>query len=264
MPTEPPADPRTLDLPRGTDEGVTLPLPGSAGAVLPPARVPGYDNLAELGRGGMGVVYKARHLKLNRLVALKMILAGSHAGPTELVRFCQEAETVARLQHPNIVQVYEVGAHDGLPYLALEYVEGGSLAKRTAGAPQPPREAAALIELLARAVAYAHQNGVIHRDLTPTNVLLTAAGAPKLTDFGLARRLADTQGMTATGAVLGTPNYLAPEQASAERTALSPRTDVYGLGAILYYLLTGGPPFQAATLVDSIRQTLEREPVRPS
>src|SRR2546421_8734050 len=144
----------------------------------------------------MGVVYKAHHRNLNRVVALKMILAGSHAGAVELVRFRQEAETVARLQHPNIVQIHEVGAHAGHSYLALEYVEGGNLAQKTAGVPQPPRDAARLVELLARAVEYAHGNGIVHRDLSPGNVLLTADGAPKLTDFGLARRVRDPQGMT--------------------------------------------------------------------
>ncbi len=249
------------------DDGVVRHLRGAGelpGEDTPRGSVPGYEILAELGRGGMGVVYKARHLELNRLVALKMVLAGSHAGPIALVRFRQEAETVARLQHPNIVQVYEVGTRDGLPYLALECVEGGNLAQKTAGVPQPQREAASLVELLARAVDYAHQNGIIHRDLKPANVLLTVSGAPKLSDFGLARRTGDEHGMTATGAVLGTPGYMAPEQANAQGTAFGPRTDVYGLGAILYYLLTGRPPIQAATPVDMIRQTLECEPIRPT
>jgi WD40 repeat protein len=235
-----------------------------ADADPPPPGVPGYEVLGLLGRGGMGVVYKARHLQLDRIVALKMILAGSHAGPAALARFRQEAQTVARLQHPNIVQVFEVGTHDGLPYLVLEYVEGGNLAQQAAGGPQPPRAAAALVELLARAVEYAHQHGVIHRDLKPANVLLTAAGAPKLSDFGLARRAGAAPGLTSTGAVVGTPGYLAPEQAGAQAPALGPRTDVYGLGAILYYLLTGRPPVQAGTLAETIRRTLESDPVRPA
>lgn len=229
-----------------------------------PVTVPGYAILAELGRGGMGVVYKAHHLKLNRVVALKMILAGRHAGPTELARFRQEAELVARLRHPNIIQIYEVGTHEGCTYLALEYVEGGNLAQKTAGLPQPPRDASRLVELLARAVESAHQSGILHRDLTPSNVLLTADGAPKLTDFGIARSLGNPQEMTATGAILGTPGYLAPEQARASKTDLSPATDVFGLGAILYYLLTGRPPFQAATTLDTVLQTIEREPVPPT
>jgi eukaryotic-like serine/threonine-protein kinase len=229
-----------------------------------PAQVPGYELLAELGRGGMGVVYKAHHKNLNRVVALKMILAGSYAAPLELQRFRQEAEAVARLQHPNIVQVHEVGAHAGLSYLALEYVDGGSLAQKTAGIPQPPRDAARLVELLARAVHHAHQNGIVHRDLTPGNVLLTADGAPKLTDFGLARCMRDPQQMTATGAIVGTPGYLAPEQAQASKTDIGPTTDVYALGAILYTLLTGRPPFQAATPLKTILHTIEREPTRPT
>jgi WD40 repeat protein/tetratricopeptide (TPR) repeat protein len=225
--------------------------------------VPGYDIIAEVGRGGMGVVYKAHHRHLNRIVALKMILAGSHAGPMELVRFRQEAETVARLQHPNIVQIYEVGAHAGHSYLALEFVEGGTLAQKAAGSPQPPRDAARLVELVARAVDYAHQNGVVHRDLTPNNVLLTPDGAPKLSDFGLARRLGDCDGLTATGAILGTPGYLAPEQVSGDKADIGRATDVYALGAILYVLLTGRPPFQAASLIETLRQTETAEPAPP-
>jgi serine/threonine protein kinase len=237
------------------------PRPGEP-ATLP--AVPGYEILGKLGRGGMGIVYKAHHQHLNRLVALKMILGGSHASPTELVRFRQEAETVARLQHPNIVQIYEVGAHAGHSYLALEYVEGGSLAKKTARIPQPPRDVARLVELRARAVDYAHQNGILHRDLSPGNVLLTSDGAPKLTDFGLARSLNDPRGMTTTGAILGTPGYLAPEQATASTTEIGRPTDVFGLGATLYYLLTGRHPFQAANPLDTIRQTTERDPVSVS
>lgn len=225
--------------------------------------VPGYEVLAELGRGGMGVVYKARHLGLNRFVALKMILAGGHAGAAELSRFRQEAETGAKLQHANIVQVYEVGSHGGVPYLALEYVEGGTLAQIKDGVPLP-RSAAELVEVLARAVDHAHQSGVIHRDLKPGNVLLGAGGVPKLSDFGLARRTDSAGGLTATGAILGTPGYLAPEQAGAQAAVVGPRTDVYGLGAILYYLLTGRAPIEAATPAESIRQTLEGDPVRPT
>jgi WD40 repeat protein len=235
-----------------------------ATADAPPPAIPGYEVLAELGRGGMGVVYKALHLKLGRLVALKMVLSGGHAAPAARARFGQEAETVARLQHPNIVQIYEVGSHGGLPYLALEYVDGGTLAAPTAGVPMAAHAAAALVELLARAVDYAHQNGVIHRDLKPANVLLTAAGVPKLSDFGLARRTSDAAAMTTTGAILGTPGYMAPEQAGARATACGPTTDIYGLGAILYHLLTGRAPVQAATSGDLIRRTIEAEPVRPS
>jgi serine/threonine protein kinase len=161
----------------------------------------------------MGVVYKARQLGLDRLVALKMILAGPDAEPGQLARFRSEAEAVARVQHPNIVQVFEVGERHGTPYLALEFVSGGSLAQKLHGAPQPPREAARLVETLARAMHAAHQRGVVHRDLKPGNVLLTADATPRITDFGLARRLDDLAGQTASGAVLGTASYMAPEQA---------------------------------------------------
>src|SRR5262245_19729749 len=243
MPSDPTPTQATLALARRTPEESAAPE-STPPPEPPPVRVPGYEILCELGRGGMGVVYKAHHLHLNRVVALKMILAGSHAGPMDLVRFRQEAELVARLSHPNIVAIHEVGAHAGHSHLALEYVEGGTLAQKTAGVPQPPRDAARTVELLARAVQHAHDNGILHRDLSPNNVLLTADGAPKLTDFGLARHLCDAQGMTATGAVLGTPGYLAPEQARGDRD-LTPATDVYGLGAILYTLLTGRPTSQA-------------------
>jgi serine/threonine-protein kinase len=170
----------------------------------------------------MGVVYKACHLRLHRVVALKMILAGAHAGQQHLTRFLHEAETVARLQHPHIVQIYEVGEHDGRPFLALEYVPGGSLAQKLDGTPQPPRDAAELVEPLARAVQAAHDQGVIHRDLKPANVLLAADGTPKLTDFGLAKQLDMDAGQTPSGAVLGTPGYMAPEQARGHNRAIGP------------------------------------------
>jgi tRNA A-37 threonylcarbamoyl transferase component Bud32 len=220
--------------------------------------VPGYDILAELGRGGMGVVYKARQAKLGRVVALKMILSGAHAGADDLARFRTEAEAIARLEHPNIVQIHEVGEHDGLPYFSLEFCGGGSLEKKLHGAPLPPKEAAALVETLARAMHAAHLEQVIHRDLKPANVLLTRDGTPKITDFGLAKKL-DQKGPTATGAMMGTPSYMAPEQAGGKRVGLS--ADVYALGAILYECLTGRPPFQAATPLDTVLQVVSDEPV---
>jgi hypothetical protein len=238
------------------DGAKTLP---AAGPPALPHAVPGYEVLGELGRGGMGVVYQARHLQLNRLVALKMILAGSHAGPEELARFRTEAEAVARLQHPNIVQIYEVGEHEGRPYFSLEFCPGGSLDKELAGTPLQPREAAALAERLTRAVAAAHKKGIVHRDLKPANVLLAENGVPKITDFGLAKRL-DGAGQTASGAILGTPSYMAPEQAEGKR-AVGPAADVYALGAILYELLTGRPPFRAATALDTLLQVVGGEPV---
>ena len=177
----------------------------------------------------MGVVYKARHLKLNRVVALKMILAGGHAGPQTQARFLAEAEVVARLQHPNIVQVYDVGEAGGLPYFSLEFVEGGSLDKKLSGVPLPANQAAALLEKLARAMAAAHAAGLVHRDLKPANVLLSADGTPKITDFGLAKKL-DAAGQTASGAVLGTPSYMAPEQAGGRSKEIGPSCDIYALG----------------------------------
>jgi serine/threonine-protein kinase len=225
--------------------------------------VPGYQILGELGRGGMGVVYKAQQMGLKRPVALKMILAGSHAGAEDLARFRREAEAIARLQHPNIVQVYEVGEHNGLPFFSLEFAESGSLAAKLNGTPLPPLEAARLVETLAGAVQAAHQRGVIHRDLKPANVLLTAEGTPKITDFGLAKKLDEAAGQTQSGAILGTPSYMAPEQAGGRTKDLGPATDVYALGAILYELLTGRPPFKAANSLDTLRLVLEQEPVRP-
>jgi WD40 repeat protein len=232
----------------------------TAGAGWP--AVPGYEILDVLARGGQGVVYRARHRVLGRLVALKVLLSGGHAGPAELQRFRTEAEAVARLQHPHVVQIYEVGEHDGLPYLALEYLEGGSLAQKLQGTPLPPPETARLVETLARAVGAAHQRGIVHRDLKPANVLLTADSTPKVTDFGLAKKL-DAAGPTATGAILGTPSYMAPEQAENRGQPVGPAADVYALGAILYELLTGRPPFQAATPMDTIMQVMKAEPVPP-
>lgn len=226
-------------------------------------RLPGYEILEVLGRGGMGVVYKARQQGLNRLVAVKMILGGGHAGAEGVSRFRMEAEAVARLQHPQIVQIYEVGEQDGLPYFSLEYCPGGSLARKTDGTPMDPREAAALIERLARGVHAAHQQNVIHRDLKPANILLTGEGEPKITDFGLAKRL-DDAGQTQSGAVMGTPSYMAPEQARGDLKAIGPRTDVYSLGAILYELLTGRPPFKSSTPMDTVMLVIHEEPVAPS
>ncbi len=226
-------------------------------------RIPGYEILGEVGRGGMGVVYKARQISLNRVVALKMILAGPHAGAEQLVRFRMEAEAVARMQHPNIVQVYEVGEHNGQSYCCLEFVAGGSLDKKLAGNPQPAREAAQLVETLAQAMEAAHQRGIIHRDLKPANILLAPGGGLKITDFGLAKRLDDETWKTHSGAIMGTPSYMAPEQAGGKKGEIGPVTDVYALGAILYELLTGRPPFRAATLIDTLDQVRYQEPVAP-
>jgi hypothetical protein len=223
--------------------------------------VPGYEIVRELGRGGMGVVYQARQTKLSRPVALKMILAGSHAGADDLARFQTEAEAIARLRQPNIVQVYEVGEHEGKPYFSLEFCGGGSLENKLGGTPLPPKEAASLVETLARAMQAAHEQHVIHRDLKPANVLLAEDGTPKITDFGLAKKL-DEAGQTASGAVMGTPSYMAPEQAGGK--AVGPLADVYALGAVLYECLTGRPPFKGPTAMDTILQVAAEEPVPPT
>jgi tRNA A-37 threonylcarbamoyl transferase component Bud32 len=224
--------------------------------------IAGYEILGELGRGGMSVVYKARQARPARLVAVKMILAGEHATAERRARFLAEADIIARLQHPNIVQIYEVGQQDGLPFLALELMDGGNLAQRLAGQPQDPNKAATLVEQLARAVHYAHLQGVIHRDLKPANVLRSQDGTVKISDFGLAKH--ERPELTATGAILGTPSYMAPEQAAGHSKAVGPPTDVYALGAILYEALTGQPPFAGTSAVDTLQRVRHDEPVPPS
>jgi tetratricopeptide (TPR) repeat protein len=247
----------------------------------PPAP-PGYEVLSELGRGGMGVVYKARQTALKRLVALKVIATGAWAGPDVVARFRAEAEAVAQLQHPNIVQVYEIGECEGRPFFSLEYLEGGSLADRLDGTPLPPRAAAELLRTLALAMHAAHERGIVHRDLKPANVLLSLVPGPlslegdqgqgtrdkgpipKIADFGLAKRLGGDSGLTQTGAVLGTPSYMAPEQARGQVHTIGPAADVYALGAILYECLTGRPPFTGATSLETIQQVQSQTPVAPT
>ena len=225
--------------------------------------IPGYQIEGILGRGGMGVVYKARHLALKRMVALKMILGGGHVGDEERKRFRSEAEAVARLQHPNIVQVYEVGEHEGVPYAALEFVEGGTFAQRLKQNQISPRESAEVIATVAAAMHLAHSRNIVHRDLKPTNILLDANGSPKVTDFGVARQLDSDYGQTQTGMVVGTPSYMAPEQAAGETKHVGPAADVYALGAILYECLLGRPPFQGGTVVATLEMVRNREPVAP-
>ena len=222
-----------------------------------------YDLVEILGKGGMGVVYKAYQRGLKRWVALKMILAGSHAGSEHRQRFLAEARAVARLQHLHIVQIYEIGEKDGRPYFSMELAEGGSLARKLAQTPLAPRAAAELVRTLAKAMAHAHQSGIIHRDLKPANVLLTADGTPKITDFGLAKHLEEA-GQTQTGDVLGTPSYMAPEQAGGQTERVGPLADIYALGAILYECLTSRPPFKAATVLETLDQVRSQEPVSPT
>jgi serine/threonine protein kinase/WD40 repeat protein len=241
-----------------------------------------YQILSELGRGGMGVVYKARQCSLNRLIALKMILSASHTDQEHLARFRFEAETIAKLQHPNFVQIFEIGEHDGRPFFSMELVDGGSLDRQVASAPAPPLDAARLLATLARAIHAAHQRGIVHCDLKPANILLQSSqspvsspqpgdrppgtrnwelGTPKITDFGLARWLGEESGLTRTGAILGTPSYMAPEQASGQIRAIAPATDVYALGAVLYETLTARPPFLGTTALDTLEQVRHQDPV---
>jgi lipoprotein NlpI len=254
------------------------PAPGEAKPRWP--TVPGYEILGELGRGGMGIVYQARQTALKRVVALKMIRAGEFADDQERARFRAEAEAVARLRHPSIVQIFEVGQAGDGPFFSLEFMEGGSLDRRVRATPQPPRLAAGLVAALARAMHAAHQSGVVHRDLKPANVLLglrpgalsdapaaepgdcpLAAFEPKVTDFGLAKQLDSDAGQTHTGAVLGTPSYMAPEQAEGRTRDVGPAADIYALAAILYELLTGRPPFKGSSKRETLEQVCTREPV---
>ena len=286
-------------------EAPTLPPSDASGSPIPPAEpatdpndrptAPAkvryfgdYELLREIARGGMGVVYQARQVNLKRTVALKMILAGQLASGDDVRRFYAEAEAAAKLDHPNIVPIFEVGQHEGQHYFSMAFVEGESLAHKVALGPLPPREAAQIMKKVAEAIAYAHGEGVIHRDLKPANVLLDKDGEPRVTDFGLAKRI-DTESLsvasggrqppddqpahagrspaaanlTATGQVLGTPSYMPPEQAAGRRSDIGPTADVYALGAVLYCRVTGRPPFQAASPLDTLLQVLDQEPLSP-
>ncbi len=246
-----------------------FPAPGSAtGPVEPPPdrfpQISGYEIQAILGRGGMGIVYRGRHLRLSRVVALKMLQAGAYAGTHERARFQREAQVVAGLRHANIVQVYDVGDHDGCPFFTMELLEGGSLVQALAGTPQPAQQVAALVVMLAEAVQVAHQAGIVHRDLKPGNILLTAEGTPKVADFGLARHFEGEAALTLSSTRMGTPSYMAPEQVVGKAETIGPAADIYGLGAVLYEMLTGRPPFRGETATETERQVIHDEPVPPS
>ena len=282
-------DAATLASTEGDGPDQSPPLSTPRRGVLEGVTVPGYDILGELGRGGMGVVYKARDQRLHRLVALKMVLAGAHVGEVGLARFRAEAEAVAKLTHANIVQIYETGEHEGRPFFSLEYVEGGSLDHRLSEGPSSPKSAAQFVETLAHGRwRWPTRAGVVHRDLKPANILLAKMGSqsslvrgresdssshngehwsrnsvPKIADFGLAKRTDDASNQTQTGAILGTPSYMAPEQAGGKNREIGPATDIYALGAILYELLVGRPPFKAGNPIDTVRQVVEQEPVPP-
>lgn len=228
-----------------------------------PALFGDYELVEELGRGGMGIVYRARQLSLNREVAVKMLLRGQLASPADEARFRQEAEAAAQLHHPSIVPVYEVGQHDGRLFFSMQLIEGQTLSHLLRDGPLPPRYTARILSHVARAVHYAHEQGVLHRDLKPSNILLDSDGKPHITDFGLARRVSDSESLTRTGAVLGTPSYMSPEQAAGNRGEVGPASDVYSIGSVLYHALTGRPPFQAASPVDVVLMLLEQEPLPP-
>jgi serine/threonine protein kinase/WD40 repeat protein len=246
----------------GTGSGAAAEAAAARGGHLKPLE--GYEILEEIGRGGMGVVYRARQVGLNRIVALKMILAGDDTEPEDESRFRTEAEAAAALQHANIVQIYEIGIRNSRPYFSMEYLEGGNLHQKLAEAPVPAHQAAEVVAVLARAVHYAHEHGVIHRDLKPGNILLTGDGIPKITDFGLAKRIREADGArTRTGAILGTPSYMAPEQAEGRLGDIGPTTDIYALGTILYESLTGRPPFRTDSTLETLLQVRTEEPVSP-
>ena len=245
--------------PEDRDNPFDEPSPASR----PPPIVPGLEILGELGRGGVGVVYLARQAGLRRLVAVKVLIAGTHATPDAVTRFRAESRGVARVQHRNLIQVYNVGEFDGLPYCVMEYAEGGSLAQRITGAPWPARDAADLVADLASALEAVHALNIVHRDLKPANILLAADGTPKVADFGLARQGGESLRVTRSCQVVGTPCYMAPEQAAGQSRDVGPAADIHALGAILYELITGGPPFQGPGFVDVVFRVLTHDPTPP-
>lgn len=255
------------------DSATTLSFPTADRLASPladlelPHPIGDYRLLEEIGRGGMGVVFRAQQESLSRSVAVKLILRGALASPEEHLRFRTEAEAAARLDHPGIVPIYDIDEQDGQLYFSMALVEGQTLAERVAKGPMPQREAAAIVRDVARAIAFAHEQGVVHRDLKPANILVDQDGRPQVTDFGLAKRLYQAEesiaDLTRTGAILGTPSYMAPEQASGGRGEVGPACDLFSLGAVLYALVTGRPPFNESTVVDTVLALLEQDPVPP-
>ena|GEM_PF-4539973 len=282
--TIPPAAARTSADAPGVHDDATLPpksgsgpfedtvdMPASADGSAKAATDPGtrvryfgdYELLDEIARGGMGVVYKARQVNLNRVVALKMILTGELASEEDVQRFYTEAEAAAKLEHPGIVPIFEIGEHTGQHFFSMGFIDGESLADQVKEGPLPPRDAASITKQVAEAIAFAHQNNVIHRDLKPANVLIDRNGQAKVTDFGLAKQTDAGAELTGTGQILGTPGYMPPEQAAGDTDRIGPGADIYSLGAVLYALLTGRAPFQSASVMDTLMQVLEKEPVAP-
>jgi len=247
----------------GDDQALTAPRSAPEAHEDEYPSIPGYEIIRVVDQGGMGIVYEARQMELGRTVAVKMI-SGVRSAPSLLARFRAEAAASARLQHPNFVQIFEVGQVNGRPFFSMEFVKGGSLAQQLARQRPSPRHAAELVETLAQAIHTAHECGIVHRDLKPANVMLTPDGIPKIADFGLAKLLDAEHSHTQTGEILGTPSYMAPEQASGTRETIGPATDVYSLGAIFYELLTGQPPFRGASALDSLRLLTSQEPVAPT
>jgi serine/threonine protein kinase len=222
-----------------------------------------YELMEELARGGMGVVYKARQVSLSRTVAVKMILAGQLAGPADLQRFRGEAEAAANLNHPNIVAIHEIGQQEGQHFFSMDYVEGQNLAEFVRTKPLAPKDAAKYLKIIAEAIQYAHERGILHRDLKPSNILIDQSGQPRITDFGLAKRMSGDSDLTISGQVLGSPNFMPPEQASGKRGQIGPHSDIYALGAILYYLLTARPPFAAESMTETLQLVVTMEPPSP-